>query len=62
MTAFNTEARLSALETINFCQTVSEGREYIAAYRPSPELVKIADDHLHALMGYRSEHSDELAF
>ena len=58
----NTDQRTKALETVNFCQTVSAGNTYVAPYRPDPQLTKIADDALHNLMGFRSEHSDPLTF
>ena len=59
---FQTNQRLEVLETIEFCSNVAEGWEYRAGYRPNPELVRIADDSLHALMNYRAEHNDPLAF
>ena len=57
-----TDMRTKALETVNFCEAVSADRVYSGPYRPDADLVRIADDALHNLMGYRSEHSDPLAF
>ena len=58
----NTSQRQQVLETVNWCSMMREGCEYTGPYRPDPQLTEIADDALHNLMGFRSEHSDPLAF
>lgn len=58
----NTDQRQKVLETVTWCHMMREGCEYTGPYRPDARLVQIGDDALHNLMGFRSEHSDPLAF
>lgn len=60
--AFNTQQRLSALETVAFCTELRKDCQYVGPYRPALDLVQIADDALHQLMRFRPEHNDPLAF
>ena len=58
----NTSQRQQVLDTVEFCELVSADNTYTGPYRPDADLVRIADDALHNLMGFRSEHSDPLTF
>ena len=60
--SFNTQQRQQVLDTVNWCSMMREGCEYTGPYRPDSRLVQIGDDALHALMNYRAEHNDPLAF
>lgn len=60
--SLHTEIRLSHLDALAFCEDLSSGHQTRPSCYRDNDLKEAADQHLHELMNYRSEHADPLQF